>query len=86
MSVSKTSVVAYTISFIELDVEQQYVKANFIRTIDGAAEGSREMLLTGQDMVDIVNTAAGTASLGDQVTAAIYAKAIAKGVIEGTVT
>jgi hypothetical protein len=86
MPVSKTSTVAYVINTVELDMAQQYIRAEFARTIDGVADGTREMLLTGADMMAIVATPGTDQILGDQVTYALYATAIAKGVIEGSVT
>jgi hypothetical protein len=87
MPVTKQSSVAYKLMAITVSMSSGYIACTFTRTIDGVSVGTLEMLIEGQDMVDLLSTqAAAGQPLGSEITDNIYAYAISKNIIAGDIT
>ena len=87
MPVTKQSTVAYTLVAITVSMTGGYVSCSFARTIDGVPVGAVDLLIEGADMVGLLGTQATAGQpLGNEITDAVYAYAISKGVIDGVIS
>ena len=87
MPVSKQSTIAFTIYKINLDMLQGTMIVTFLRTIDGAQDGTVEAFISGQEMLNLIATQATAGQpLGDEITTALYSYAVGKGLITGTIS
>jgi hypothetical protein len=87
MPVTKQCSVAYKLMAIAVSMSSGYITCSFNRTIDDVPTGALDMLIEGPDMVTLLSTQATAGQpLGSELTDAVYAYAIGKGVIDGVIS
>ena len=87
MPVTKQSTVSYTLMAINVSMSSGYIACTFVRKIDDVPTGNLDLLIEGADMVTLLSTQATAGQpLGSEITDAVYAYAIGKGVIEGDIS
>ena len=85
MPIVTTSTIAHKLVKVSVDMDLMQTLCYFSRTLNGVADGGVEMLIEGADMGALLSTQATAGqALGNEITDAIYAVALARGVIEGT--
>jgi hypothetical protein len=87
MPVTKQSSVSYTLMAINVSMSSGYIACTFVRKIDNDPMGNLDLLIEGADMAALLATQATSGQpLGSEITDAIYAHAIGKGVIAGDIS
>ena len=81
------AVIAYTLVKVNVDMQLGTIWCHFARTINGAQDGGADMTIEGADAVTLFATQATAGQpLNAEITDAIYAYAIAQGVISGVIS
>ena len=87
MPITKQSTVTHTLTRVTVDMLDGYIGAAFTRSLDGVACSVVDMRVEGAAMAALLgrNTTPGT-TLANDITDAIYAYALASGVLDGVIT